>query len=77
MSKKYSPSCQRCFHPQDRHAKGSGKCCAKNSKIDRTLCGPDGSCFCDKFVRGKTRAENLREFNRTVNAANWSAYSRP
>lgn len=73
MSTPYSPKCQRCGHGQDRQANGTGKCKCRSSKIDPTLKGPDGACFCDKFVRGKTRAENIAASriacNRSMNAA--------
>lgn len=59
MSQNYGPACQRCGHGKLRHVSGTGKCKCRNSKIDPTLRGPDGGCFCDRFVRGKTRAENI------------------
>lgn len=68
MTTPYSPACQRCGHPKARHANGTGKCMCRNSKIDPSLRGADGGCFCDKFLPGKTRAESIKIANRTMNA---------
>lgn len=74
MSTPYSPKCQRCGHGQNRHSRGTGKCKCRNSKIDPTLKGPDGACFCDCFVRGKTKAENIAASQRAANRAISAAY---